>query len=602
MADQLPKVQGMHASARDYLHGAVGIERLRGGWFQPLRFQPQQMRFLGSVAALHPGQFRGMAACASGITLEFVTDASTVSIGARLMSAPQGTRFVMGEVAKADAGLPDLFEDFSVEVDGKAQPYRQYPDGSLYMDVEANAGRLPGFGDPHTFRVWLPALTGVELSEIVCDGSLIEPVPARRTLLVLGDSIAQGYAASAPANTWAARLAKAFDADLVNQGIGAQVFQPFTVPRLSESPFAVVVAYGENYRYENLSFSRIESDIRAYLAELASVFEDVPVFIVSPLWHNEQANPSSNLESLAFVQLLLEELSAEHGFCFVDGSHLIDADPALFADGYEHPADAGMAIVADRLALVMNGWLTDESERRERALELLAKAPMTAFPLAEQIRRGIGEVRVADDRSIFLYDGPYNQTLYANDRHAARDVLSMFVDPATLCMLGRVGLRDAQYILGMHRLTPCYLAVYEKSEPPALDPKLDIRVLDGSFADAIREHYTGVAHLGGGALEALLDEGKMLGAFEKDELVGFIGEHPEGAFGLLEVVPEYRRRKWASALLAAKIAQHLARGFVPWSEIWADNAASLKLHEELGFTLYPSEGMTFMNTPAYDQA
>ena len=601
MADQTtPQIQGLHVSARDFLHGAVGVEQLRGGWFAPLRIQPQQMRFLGSVAALHPGQFRGMARCTAGISLEFKTDASTISIALRRTPAPQGTRFVMGEVAKADAKAVDLYEDFSVEVDGKEHPYLQYFDSSLYIDIVDNSGRLPGFGDPHTVRVWLPALSGVELSEIVCDGSFVEPVPARKTLLVLGDSIAQGYAATAPALTWAARLATMLDADLVNQGIGAQVFQPYTVPRLDDAPFAVIVAYGENYRYESLSFARIEQDVRAYLAELASVFENVPVFVVSPLWHNEQADPSANLESLTFVRLLLEELCAEHGFFFVDGGALIDGDPALFADGYEHPADAGMAIIADRRALVMEERLSTEEVRRERALELLAKAPMTAFPLAEQIRRGIGEVRVANEKAIFLYNGPYNQTLYATDRHAARDVLSAFVDPATLCMLGRVGLRDAQYILGMHHLLPCYLAVYEKDEPPALDPKLDIRVLDRSFADAIREHYTGAGHLDDGALEELLDAGKMLGGFEKGELVGFIGEHPEGALGIIEIIPEFRRRKWATSLITAKIMQHMAKGYVPWSQVWPDNAISLKLHEELGFTLYPPEGLTFMNTPAYD--
>ena len=29
-------------------------------------------------------------------------------------------------------------------------------------------------------------------------------------------------------------------------------------------------------------------------------------------------------------------------------------------------------------------------------------------------------------------------------------------------------------------------------------------------------------------------------------------------------------------------------------------AESLKLHEQVGFTFYPPEGMTFMNTPAFD--
>ena len=594
------QIQGLHVSAREYLHGSVGIEQLRGGWFSPLRITSGQMRYLGSVAALHPGQFRGMARCTAGITLEFETDASTISVPLRHVPAPQGTRFVMGEVAKADPKLPGLFEDFSVEVDGKAHPYLQYFDSSLYIDIKGNTGRLPGFGDPHSIRIWLPALSGVELSEISCDGSFIKPVEKRRTILVLGDSIAQGYAVTAPALTWPARLGKMLDADVINQGIGAQVFQPGTVPRLDEAPCAVVVSYGENYRYEKLSFSQIERDVRSYLSEVAALFEDVPVFVVSPLWHNEQVSPSPNADSLAFVRLLLEELCSAHGFHFVDGAKLIDADPALFADGYEHPGDAGMAQIAQRLTYIMQDILEDEQERRERALKLLKGAPMTAFPLAEQIRRGIGRVMVADKNAIFLYDSPSCQFLYALEREAGRNVLASCVEPAELCMLGRVALRDAQYILGMHRLTPCYLAVYEKDEPPVYNILLDIRVLDRSFADEILANYVRAYEHEKEEIEEMLDSGKFLGGFEDGELVGFVGEHPEGAFGLLEVRPEYRRKGWAHALLAAKIAQHMKRGFVPWSEVFPDNAASLKLHEQVGFTFYPPEGMTFMNTPAFD--
>ncbi|MBR1920818.1 MAG: SGNH/GDSL hydrolase family protein, partial [Kiritimatiellae bacterium] len=228
----------------------------------------------GGGAAVAHGVSRAFGGAMRLVTID--TDASTVSIPLRRLSQPQGTRLVMGEVAKADGELPALYEGFSVEVDGELHPYLQYFDSSLYIDISGNAGRLPGFGDVHRIRVWLPAMEGVELSEVCCDGSFISPVPARRTVLALGDSIVQGYAATAPARTWAARLAKLLDADVVNQGIGAHVFQPGTVPRLDVPPCAVIVAYGENYRYEALPLPRIDADIRAYLREVASVFEGVP--------------------------------------------------------------------------------------------------------------------------------------------------------------------------------------------------------------------------------------------------------------------------------------------------------------------------------------
>ena len=222
-----------------------------------------------------------------------------------------------------------------------------------------------------------------------------------------------------------------------------------------------------------------------------------------------------------------------------------------------------------------------------------------------------GDYKMAEDETqmtgangrIDLTGKPRAEAAYtrvALEREAGRNVLASCVEPAELCMLGRVALRDAQYILGMHRLTPCYLAVYEKDEPPVYNILLDIRVLDRSFADEILANYVRAYEHEKEEIEEMLDSGKFLGGFEDGELVGFVGEHPEGAFGLLEVRPEYRRKGWAHALLAAKIAQHMKRGFVPWSEVFPDNAASLKLHEQVGFTFYPPEGMTFMNTPAFD--
>ena len=78
MADQsFSNSARLRVPARGFLHGSVGVEQIRGGFIRPLRITPEQLRVLGSVAALHPGQFRGMAACTAGITLEFDTDAST---------------------------------------------------------------------------------------------------------------------------------------------------------------------------------------------------------------------------------------------------------------------------------------------------------------------------------------------------------------------------------------------------------------------------------------------------------------------------------------------------------------------------------------------
>jgi tRNA (guanine37-N1)-methyltransferase len=78
----------------------------------------------------------------------------------------------------------------------------------------------------------------------------------------------------------------------------------------------------------------------------------------------------------------------------------------------------------------------------------------------------------------------------------------------------------------------------------------------------------------------------MWGAFdERCDLVGFIGLHADGAMGMLEILPKYRRRGYASELLATLADTLLARGWLPWGQIFCDNEASFALNEKLGMTV-----------------
>ena len=81
----------------------------------------------------------------------------------------------------------------------------------------------------------------------------------------------------------------------------------------------------------------------------------------------------------------------------------------------------------------------------------------------------------------------------------------------------------------------------------------------------------------------------MRGAFAKGQLLGFIGMHSEGSVGMLEVLPPYRRRGVALALMAAMANHCLERGWVPFSQIFDGNTASLELHRRLGWTLCPEK-------------
>ena len=65
-------------------------------------------------------------------------------------------------------------------------------------------------------------------------------------------------------------------------------------------------------------------------------------------------------------------------------------------------------------------------------------------------------------------------------------------------------------------------------------------------------------------------------------LAGFAGIHQEGTMGLLEVLPQFRRRGLAEVLEVGLIAQQLHRGLLPYCHVRLGNTASEALQTKLG--------------------
>lgn len=77
----------------------------------------------------------------------------------------------------------------------------------------------------------------------------------------------------------------------------------------------------------------------------------------------------------------------------------------------------------------------------------------------------------------------------------------------------------------------------------------------------------------------------MIGAWYKGKLVGFAGEHDLGSMGLLEVLPEYRRLKIATATSNAMIKRVRSQNRYPYTNTSPTNTASIKLQEHNGFKI-----------------
>ena len=74
---------------------------------------------------------------------------------------------------------------------------------------------------------------------------------------------------------------------------------------------------------------------------------------------------------------------------------------------------------------------------------------------------------------------------------------------------------------------------------------------------------------------------------ENGMLAAFAGIHAEGSMGMLEVLPDCRRRGMGEALEAFLITRQLEKGWVPFCQVFDGNESSLRLQKKLGLKLAP---------------
>lgn len=125
-----------------------------------------------------------------------------------------------------------------------------------------------------------------------------------------------------------------------------------------------------------------------------------------------------------------------------------------------------------------------------------------------------------------------------------------------------------------------YEYVFDKKHIEIPKNEYMIKKLDLSYFDIIRDCYTLSSD---DYIYKRLASGFVYGIFDKENiLMGFIGEHFEGAMGMLEVFPEYRGNGIATILESYKINEILISGRVPYCNVAYDNEKSMRLQNKLG--------------------
>lgn len=221
----------------------------------------------------------------------------------------------------------------------------------------------------------------------------------------------------------------------------------------------------------------------------------------------------------------------------------------------------------------------------ERALAFLKTLDDAALyeQIAQTLVRGMGRVVSLQDDGLLVYSSRGDIYMIAaktaEAAYALCDVVPAFAKNVQLHGLDQHTAQAIRHRFKMENVFEFVIYAYYGDCPRA--EEADIRVLTDEDVDFINENY---GHADRGYLTQRVREGVMLGVYVDHDLAGFIGEHVEGAMGLLHVMPRYRRMGLGFTLERAAIRHTMQRGFVPFNQVVINNDASHRLQKRLGFT------------------
>ena len=214
---------------------------------------------------------------------------------------------------------------------------------------------------------------------------------------------------------------------------------------------------------------------------------------------------------------------------------------------------------------------------------LSVKGPAEPYGHAGGHKKRPGGCDPRGGSGVLLHDRPSGAwMLSASDEDMGERLLSEIPreEKELLFLVHQDFLRDS-IARRFHRnlVNECIQAVYTRKRPPACAADFRVRPLVPQDVDAVYESYHAV-HSRTYLLERI-EAGEMFGIDENGRLAAFAGTHAEGSMGMLEVLPDHRRRGMGEALEACLIARQLEKGWVPFCQIFDGNEPSLRLQKKL---------------------
>jgi len=212
---------------------------------------------------------------------------------------------------------------------------------------------------------------------------------------------------------------------------------------------------------------------------------------------------------------------------------------------------------------------------------LQEKGEITYIDLIEPLREGTAEVLLASEAGVLICINGNTLCSALFDECSLPDFARhMIGSNHAICvhdgpLVGYLKEKGLVYHLG------CVQAVYTSKQKCTLSSQFSIQIVGPDDLNIVLEHYK---HADKEYITDRVASGCMRKAVVDGRLAAFIGRHAEGTIGMLQVLPDFRRRHIGEELEKAYINLLLEEGRTPYCHVDTNNAASLALQKKLGMS------------------
>lgn len=247
-----------------FLHNILHAETDADGTVHLHRFTEEQIQIYQQETACASVDYAMRARASANVVLDLITDSQII-----------GLSFLLQEATRADFAAFDLY------VDGVLWDHRRM-DGFNYdlLCFDLPAGE-------HRVTVFFPWSAVTDVRELILsDGASHYPVERPLRILSFGDSITQGYMCQYPSLSYIGCITRAFNAELVNQGVGGYWFDERILDEALKqyAPDLITVAYGTNDYSWKKTLADFSAGASAFLDRLHSLFPQVPIQAIMPIF------------------------------------------------------------------------------------------------------------------------------------------------------------------------------------------------------------------------------------------------------------------------------------------------------------------------------